>query len=174
MVRDAAPVWSNMKQSNHEHGHDPLQPHAHEPNPEPPSDDPSFTLTLPDGKTLTLSPEDLRLLPQTAVSNCYIVSTGHGTTGPFKFIGATLLDLIRTYWKGEFSELELLSTDGFGNRVFAEEIHHPDPAGPMLLAYGLDGKEMTRPQGLVRLVVPNEQDDALRQVKWIGEIIVRV
>lgn len=160
-----------MKQSNHEH--DPLQPHAHEPNPEPPSDDPSFTLTLPDGKILTLSPDDLRLLPQTAVSNCYIISTGHGTTGPFEFIGATLLDLTLTYWKGEFSEVELLSRDGFGNRVFAEEIHYPAAAGPMLLAYGLDRKAMTRHQGLVRLIVPNERDDALRQVKWIGKIILR-
>jgi hypothetical protein len=31
---------------------------------------------------------------------------------------------------------------------------------------------MTRKQGLVRLVVPTETDDALRQVKWIAEIRV--
>ncbi len=160
-----------MKQSDH--GYDPLQPHAHEPNPEPPLNDPSFTLTRPDGKIFTLSPDDLRLLPQTAVSGCYIISTGHGTTGPFEFIGTTLLDLIQAYWNGKFSDLELISADGFGNRVYAEEIRRPDPAGPMLLAYALNGEAMTRSQGLVRLIVPGERDDALRQVKWIGKIIMR-
>jgi DMSO/TMAO reductase YedYZ molybdopterin-dependent catalytic subunit len=169
-ARDTSPVWSMMNQSNHKH--DPLQPHSHEPNPTPPTGDSSFTLTLPDGVIFTLANDDLRLLPQTAVTNIHIVSTGHGTTGPFVFIGTTLLNLIQAYWQGSYSEVELISADGFGNRVVAEEILHPDPAGPMLLAYGMDGQPMTRSQGLVRLIVPSERDDALRQVKWIGQVIM--
>jgi hypothetical protein len=31
---------------------------------------------------------------------------------------------------------------------------------------------LTRAQGLVRLIVPHERDDALRQVKWVTRIIV--
>jgi hypothetical protein len=29
---------------------------------------------------------------------------------------------------------------------------------------------MTREQGLVRLIVPSEENDALRQVKWVARI----
>jgi len=34
----------------------------------------------------------------------------------------------------------------------------------------MDGATLTRAQGLVRLIVPSETDDALRQVKWVGRI----
>jgi DMSO/TMAO reductase YedYZ molybdopterin-dependent catalytic subunit len=71
-----------------------------------------------------------------------------------------------------WTEVEVISADGFGNRVLAEELHQPDPAGPALLAYLLDGQPLTREQGLVRMVVPSEKDDALRQVKWVGRINV--
>ncbi len=43
---------------------------------------------------------------------------------------------------------------------------------PSLLAYIKDGVSLTRAQGLVRLIVPSETDDALRQVKWVGRIII--
>jgi hypothetical protein len=36
-----------------------------------------------------------------------------------------------------------------------------------------DGQKLTRRQGLVRLIVPREKDDALRQVKWVGRIVIR-
>ena len=36
-----------------------------------------------------------------------------------------------------------------------------------------DGQPLTRDAGLVRLIVPSETDDALRQVKWISHIEVR-
>ena len=42
----------------------------------------------------------------------------------------------------------------------------------MLLAYTLDGAPLTREQGLVRLIVPSEIDDALRQVKWLAMITI--
>jgi len=152
--------------------HDPLRPHAHESNPDPPTNDPDFTLLMPDGTSLKLKPADLRELPLTSLPGCYIISTGHGTSGPFTFQGVTLLTLIRHHWQKAFSQVELISADGFGNRILAEELLQPDPAGPMVLAYAIDDQPMTRQQGLVRLIVPSERDDALRQVKWISRINV--
>ncbi|MCB0075748.1 MAG: molybdopterin-dependent oxidoreductase [Caldilineaceae bacterium] len=46
------------------------------------------------------------------------------------------------------------------------------PTRPSLLAITLDGQPLTREQGLVRLIVPTETDDALKQVKWVAEIVV--
>lgn len=154
--------------------HDPLQPHSHEPNPAPPTDDPSFILTLLNGRSHLITLEILQALPQTAVHNHYIVSTGHGTSGPFTFTGVTLLNLLQ-HQGVDFAEeftIEVISADGFGNRIFRHELLGPDPAGPMLLCLQLDQQLLTRQQGIVRLIVPNEKDDALRQVKWVGKINV--
>ena len=156
------------------HTHDPLRPHAHHPNPEPPTADPAFIFIDPAGKQMTVTVVDLEKLPQTTVPNCYIVSTGHGTSGPFVFSGVRLLDLVQHYLSPNqaWSEIEVVSADGFGNRVFAEELYQPDPAGPILLSLKLDGQPLTREQGLVRMIAPVEKDDALRQVKWVGRINV--
>jgi len=155
------------------HEHDPLEPHSHDPNPEPPSPDPTFTLHAPGGASFAVTLERLRALPTTHVPDCYIVSTGHGTSGPFTFGGVRLLALVARYVSGPWSQVEVISADGFGNRVHREELEHADPAGPILLAHTVDGEPMTREQGLVRLIVPSEKDDALRQVKWVGRINVR-
>ena len=155
---------------------DPLYPHSHDPNPEPPSLDASFVLTLANGRSQTVTVADLARLPQTAVFPVYIVSTGHGTSGPFTFHGVTLLDFLRSRMDvdaGPFT-VEVISGDGFGNRATSHELHHPDSAGPILLAIGLDGQILTRHQGAIRMIVPNEKDDALRQVKWIWKIHVRL
>ena len=154
------------------HEHDPLRPHAHEPNPEPPSPDPAFTLTGPGDVRAQITLADLHALPQTTVPDCLIVSTGHGTSGPFTFAGVTLRDLLERTVTEPWREVEVISADGFGNRVERQELVQPDPAGPILLAHTLDGRPLTRAEGLVRLVVPSERDDALRQVKWIGRINV--
>ncbi len=158
------------------HTHDPLRPHAHDPNPEPPSANPAFIFTDPTGRETTVTVADLEHLPRTTVPNCYIVSTGHGTSGPFLFTGVRLLDLVQHYLSPAqaWSELEVISADGFGNRVLAEELYQPDPAGPILLSYRLDGQPLSREQGLVRMIAPVEKDDALRQVKWVGRINVVV
>lgn len=153
--------------------HDPLQPHAHDPNPDPPTSDPAFVLTQPHGAQSRVNVENLRQLPLTTVDNCYIVSTGHGTSGPFTFGGVQLLHLVQHYVQQPWSQVEVISADGFGNRVQKEELLHPDPAGSIILAYAIDGERMTRRQGLVRMVVPSERDDALRQVKWVGKVNVR-
>lgn len=154
------------------HDHDPLQPHSHDPNLETPPGDGTFMLHLPDGAQRPVTVADLRALPHTAVANCTIVSTGHGTSGPFTFGGVTLADFIAACWSERFSEVEVISVDGFGNRVLASELHTAADHGPILLAIERDGRPLTREQGLVRLIVPAERDDALRQVKWVGSVRV--
>lgn len=157
-----------------EHEHDPLDPHAHDPNPEPPSNDPRFSLTRPDGREIHLDVADLRELPASTVADCYIVSTGHGTSGPFEFTGVRLVDLIEACnVDADWSQVEVISVDGFGTRLSAEMVRRPTPKGPIILAYAIDGEPMTRDQGLVRLIDPGETEDALRQVKWVGRINVR-
>lgn len=147
---------------------DPLHPHSHDPNPKPPSDDPTLLLALTDGRTRPIPLPTLQQLPETTMPHCFIISTGHGTSGPFVFTGVTLHDFAQVYITGEWSHLEVISSDGFGCRVWANE------AKETLLAWGIDGRALTRREGLVRLIVPSEQDDALRQVKWVAEIRVRL
>ena len=154
---------------------DPLKPHSHDPNPEPPTADPTLKLTTPEGAQHLVTVEELQG-DYTAVTipNCYIVSTGHGTSGPFAFTGVRLLDLVQHYAGGHsWRQVEVVSADGFGNRVLVAELYEPDPAGPILLAYRLDNVLLTRQQGLVRMIVPSEKDDALRQVKWVDVVRIR-
>ena len=150
--------------------HDPFQPHAHEPNPAPPSADATFYVLMPNGEKRPFSPTTLQQLPYTTISDCYIVSTGHGTSGPFTFSGVSLKDFVDSLDVPTWAELEVVSADGFGNRVYREEVENEEGKRPLLLAYTINNQLMTRNQGLVRLIVPSEKDDALRQVKWIGEI----
>lgn len=166
--------------TEHDHPHrsgDPawLHTHEHEPNPQPPSDEPTFTVSLPDRTERTVTVADLAQLAQTEIRNCYIVSTGHGTSGPFTFGGVRLVDFMAAQLpRGlAWSEADVISADGFGNRVLADETSADEVERPILLATSLNGRPLTREQGLVRLIVPSETDDALRQVKWIGRIEIR-
>ena len=152
--------------------HDPLNAHSHDPNLTTPDGDGSFELYLPNGRSQTITVADLETLPVTAVSNCYIVSTGHGTSGPFTFCGATLAKFISHHWQKTWATVEVKSIDGFGNQIMAEELSTPIHQ-PIMLAYQIDKNKMSRQEGLVRLIVPSETEDALRQVKWIGEIHIR-
>jgi hypothetical protein len=120
---------------------------------------------------------DLAALPQKSVIDSYIVSTGHGTSGPFRFDGVTLRDLLAAYAVNDWSYADVVSADGFGTRVYSQEIERetgPEATTPsvrpILLATICDGKTLTRAQGLVRLIVPQETDDALRQVKWVARL----
>ena len=149
--------------------------HVHEPNPAPPSVDPAFVLVLPDQEEITVSVADLARLPYRETSDCYIVSTGHGASGPFTFGGVRLADFVAAYLPpgASWRAADVTSADGFGNRMLAEELDENEGDRHILLATTLDGQPMTRAQGLVRLIVPGELDDALRQVKWIGRIEIR-
>ena len=148
-----------------------LHRHVHEPNPVAPTADPTMILARPDGSEQTVGVDDLARLPQQTAADCYIVSTGHGISGPFTFTGVALHDLVTALVGDGWAYADVVAGDGFGNRVFAHERPQP-PARPILLATGIDGQPMSRAAGLVRLIVPNETDDALRQVKWVARIEV--
>lgn len=146
-----------------------LHPHVHEPNPAPPTADPAFILARPNGTLATITVTELAGLPQQRVNECYIVSTGHGTSGPFSFAGVTLDNLFVPYGITTWEYADVISADGFGTRIHHHEMQ-TFAVRPVLLALACDGKPLTRPQGLVRLIVPHETDDALRQVKWVARI----
>ncbi len=143
--------------------------HIHDPNPLPPSPDANMTVHLPDSARRRIGPAYLRALESVTVPDCYIISTGHGTSGPFAFSGVRLLDLVDLHWAGSWSLVEALSADGFGARATRAELT-ASTARPILLAYARDGQPLSRADGLVRLIVPDETDDALRQVKWVAHV----
>ena len=148
--------------------------HSHDPNPEPPPGDATIAAHLPSGATEQLSVATLRALQYQEIDDCYIVSTGHGTSGPFVFGGVTLADLLAHLLPGVGWQLvDVVSGDGFGTRLTPADLAGAPAGRPPLLAYMLDGAEMTRQAGLVRLVVPAETDDALKQVKWIARLEIR-
>jgi DMSO/TMAO reductase YedYZ molybdopterin-dependent catalytic subunit len=148
-----------------------LHGHAHEPNPEPPSPDATLIVQKPDQVEVQIEVADLQKLPLTQVDDCWIVSTGHGASGPFTFGGARLVDLLDTLLNASvtWQYATVISADGFGTRIQAKELRTVT-LRPILLAYQMNGAALTRAQGLVRLIVPSETDDALRQVKWVGRI----
>ena len=195
-----------------QNAHEPpwVHSHSHEPNLQTPGGDGDFVVIMPGGSRQTFSPVDLKALPYTTVANCLIVSTGHGTSGPFTFSGARLSDLLdaalatdahyhteqgsdisentvadRGEYRGEYrgegrtvpiqppmwQYVELVSADGFGTRLAPADLAATEDR-PVLLAYAIDGVPLTRAQGLVRLIVPSETDDALRQVKWLATITI--
>jgi hypothetical protein len=150
-----------------------LHSHAHEPNPTPPSGDPDFVVVHPNGGQTTVTVADLYVLPVCDVADCYIVSTGHGVSGPFTFTGVRLYDLLENIMGSATPWLcaDVVSADGFGARILQDELRAPTNR-PILLSYAIDGAAMTREQGLVRLIVPSEENDALRQVKWVAHIYI--
>jgi hypothetical protein len=143
-------------------------PHAHDPNPTPPSVDPTIIL-FSRGDGIRLTPADLDAMPQQSVPGCFIVSTGHGASGPFTFGGVALSYLLERYGDGQWSAADVFSADGFRTRVSRDELRAA-AVRPILLAMTIDGRALTREEGLVRLIVPSETDDALRQVKWVSTI----
>ena len=153
-------------------GQDPLNPHSHDSNLLPPSNDPEFNLRFPDGQEVNIGLKTLPLFPRTTLTDCYIVSTGHGTTGPFAFSGVNLIQFIEYYIDDpkSWNQVEVISGDGFGTRILKEELLGQGPAKPIVIVDFLDGRPMTRNEGLFRLIVPGETDDALRQVKWIARL----
>ena len=145
-----------------------LQPHAHDSNPTPPDDDASLEIVLPDARR-RVTVEALRALPGHTLPRAVIASTGHPASGPFDLSGVTLKTLLAAYAPGDWSAALVISGDGFGTRVLAEE-WLGESERPILLAHTVDGRPLTRAAGLVRLIVPSEMDEAMRQIKWVAEI----
>ncbi len=148
--------------------------HPHEPNLAVPAGDGAFAVELPDGVARTFTLAAVQQMPAVTVDNCRIVSTGHGVSGPFRFTGVTLHEFLRQVLPAELTwrHVDVVSIDGFGTRLLPADLADPPAGRPPLLAYVIDGAPLTRGQGLVRLIVPAEVDDALRQVKWVGVIRV--
>jgi DMSO/TMAO reductase YedYZ molybdopterin-dependent catalytic subunit len=119
--------------------------------------------------------DELRRMPYCEVGDCYIVSTGHGTSGPFTFGGVCLADLMAAAAPAypAWQHVDVVSADGFGVRLTQLDLHAAAADRPILLAYTLDGSPLPRARGLVRLIVPAEVDDALQQVKWVSRIDVK-
>lgn len=176
-----------MSQHDHRHAHpraaeaEPawVHGHPHEPNPAPPSPAATFIVRLPAETADRLATQttwqaaDLHQLPATSVRDCYIVSTGHGISGPFTFDGVRLLDFIAHLGVVEWQTVDVISGDGFGTRLQRRELEADPPQRPSLLAYTRNGQPLRREDGLVRLIVPTEKEDALKQVKWVAEIVIR-
>jgi DMSO/TMAO reductase YedYZ molybdopterin-dependent catalytic subunit len=164
---------------SHDHAHNAATPdwvhgHSHDPNPHPPPGD--ATIRFVAGvQTRLVTAAFLHTLPHIEVADCFIVSTGHGRSGPFTFGGVALGDLLAALLPPGFvwRYVDVVSGDGFGTRLTPEEAPAAAPVDrPVLLADTLDGAPLTRAAGLVRLIVPAERDDALKQVKWITRIEV--
>lgn len=143
-------------------------PHSHDPNPLPPTADTTVFLFTRD-QVIPLTLEELQQMPQRAVPDCYIVSTGHGTSGPFSFAGVPLVEIINVYANSPIEFVDVMSADEFRTRLRADELSWPTER-PIILALSVGGRHLTRLEGLVRLIVPQENDDALKQVKWVREI----
>lgn len=152
-----------------------LHGHAHEPNPSVPAGDGTLRCFLPDGRSVDWSVDALQRLPVSEVAGCSIVSTGHGTSGPFTFGGVSLRQFLADQMAvgAVWAYADAISADGFGARLLRAEVEGAPLDRPVLLAYRCNGQPLTRQQGLVRLIVPTEQEDALKQVKWLAQLVVR-
>lgn len=142
--------------------HDTLRPHSHSNNTTPPDDNTDISLLLPAGEVKTLTLEALQQYPATHFAYSYV--TDHGTHGPYQLTGVRLLDLLDGV---SWAQLEVISADGFGNRILREELGADNL---VMLYYASNGELLSRQNGLVRLVVPSETDNALRQIKWVREV----
>jgi DMSO/TMAO reductase YedYZ molybdopterin-dependent catalytic subunit len=177
-LRDKEITFNDLLMTPHQHTHSQepawVHGHAHEPNPAPPSPETAFTVQLPNGNLSSWDVADLEQLATTTVRDCYIVSTGHGTSGPFTFTGVRLQDFLTHVLDqgASWQHLDVVSSDGFGTRLTATDLAQEATDRPSLLVHTLHGQPLTRAQGLVRLIVPTETDDALRQVKWVARIVI--
>lgn len=165
-----------MTAHHHDHLDEPawVHGHAHEPNPAPPSPETAFVVQSPDGNRQIWDVANLHQLATTIVPDCYIVSTGHGTSGPFTFAGVRLQDFLTHLLGPEtpWHYLDVISSDGFGTRLTPADLRAETAQRPALFAHTLNARPLTREKGLVRLIVPAETDDALRQVKWVAQLII--
>ncbi|MFT5196588.1 MAG: hypothetical protein ACI9EW_002816 [Cellvibrionaceae bacterium] len=168
--------------------HDPLQPHSHDNNPQPPDNNPTiYFYYLPQdspsqdkhaaASKKAISLADLMADYVQTVIPAYTYMTDHGIHGPYKLEGVALLDLIEQEVgkTSQWNSVEVVSADGFGNRLMRDELVPADNSlgldyAPALICHRSNGEMLRRMQGLVRLVVPTETDNALRQVKWVREI----
>ncbi len=150
---------------------DPLNAHSHDNNTILPDYDCIISLLLPDQTRVLINLERLATsYPQSVIAN-YRYTTDHGPHGPYRLGGVALSDLIRVECPKHllWSQAEVVSADGYGNRILAHELNET-AADPILLCTHSNDQPVTLKQGLIRLVVPSETDNALRQIKWVQTI----
>lgn len=150
-----------------------MPPHSHEPNPHPPSGLADLQVTGPGRAPRRLTAAELRDLPAIEQADCYIVSTGHGTSGPFRFRGPALSVVAAHCGIADFRSVRVAGGDGFATVLTASEIMETRLGRMAMLAVTREGRALTRAQGLVRLIVPTERHDALKQIKWVSRIDFR-
>jgi DMSO/TMAO reductase YedYZ molybdopterin-dependent catalytic subunit len=118
-------------------------------------------------KESKLSLEDLMTKYPQSVIEAYTYVTNHGVHGPYRLEGVSLLDLIPEMFAA-WSSVEVISADGFANTLSkAELLAAKEPA---MLYYLSDGKSLEPKHGPIRLVVPSETNNAIRQIKWVKRI----
>ena len=151
---------------------DPLRPHSHANNTLILDADTTIFLNVLKQKTIEINLEALQSNYQTSVLESYTYQTDHGRHGPYRLEGVRLVDLIGQHLpqESEWNQVEVLSADGFGNRIYKTELLEASEA--ILLCFRSNGGALERQHGLIRLVVPFETDNALRQVKWVRTINV--
>lgn len=149
-----------------------LDAHGHDPNPQAPPGNGAFLFTAGNVQQ-RIDLNFLQALKFTEIAGCHIISTGHGRSGAFRFGGVLVAEFLASLLStsAQIVEADFEGADSYGTRLDAAMLHASH--GP-LLAYTLDGAPMQRAQGLVRLIVPGEEDDALRQVKWLATVVVRL
>ena len=149
-----------------------LNPHSHDNNPTPPDDDTTIHLHDPAGNQISIPLDRLHTDYAQSVIPAYTYTTDHGRHGPYRLEGVRLLDLINQNLNLPWNQVEVISADGFGNHLLRSELAS-DGEEPVLLCTRSNGEPLTRQHGLVRLVVPSETDNALRQIKWVRKIVVK-
>ncbi len=137
---------------------------------DPPDDITAITVTLPDGSQQTIDVADLAQMKRSAVSYSFV--TDHGVHGPYRLGGVALSDLLTAVLPAdmEFGRVSVISADDFATTFDKDDLRPNDT--PMLLCDSSDDQQLTRQRGLIRLVVPADHDDALRQIKWVRTIAI--
>ncbi|MCA9838979.1 MAG: molybdopterin-dependent oxidoreductase [Trueperaceae bacterium] len=140
----------------------------HHNNTTPPSANTDIIIDLPDNEHHLRLENLIEDYPQSVIEG-YTYVTNHGVHGPHRLEGVSLLDLIPETLV-DWQTIEVISTDGFSNTLSKEELLSAKE--PIMLYHSIGGERLEHKHGLVRLVVPTETDNALRQIKWVKRIVV--
>lgn len=143
-------------------------PQKHHNNTKVPEETTDITLETLAGHRQIITLEQLMRDYPVSVMPAYSYVTNHGIHGPYRLEGVQLLDLLKQRISGSWTGVEVLSADGFGNYVHKEELEQAQE--PIMLYFKINGEILKKKQGLVRLLVPSETDNALRQIKWVKRL----
>lgn len=141
--------------------------HSHNNNTRPPSDNNTDIILSTSLTQRLLTIDNLYRYPQTIINYSYV--TDHGIHGPYQLEGVALYDLITSNERQATSHIDVISADGYQNQITIDEVT-ATMDNPIMLCLTTDGQPLSIAHGLIRLVVPSEKSDALRQIKWVRQI----